>query len=82
LRAKIGRGAHQEPQAGKRSEGDLGLGASAGVQGAGPESSTIGARAIPLREPAASGRAEDFNVHERNLRKGGRGDQVGETRDR
>src|SRR5262249_56795619 len=65
LRAEVGRGSEQEPDDAVRGEGELGLRAGGGADGAGAQAGAVRAGAVPLREAAAGRRAKDFDLHRR-----------------
>jgi len=63
LAAEVGGSGKEKPDGAVGREGDLGLGAQSGLKVAGAEAAAVAAGAVPLREAAAGGGAEDFNVH-------------------
>jgi hypothetical protein len=64
LCAQVGRGSEQKPHVAVGADGDLRLGAGFAGENSGAQGAAVGADAIPLRESAAGGRAEDFDAHE------------------
>src|ERR1051326_1251458 len=62
LQAQVGRSVEQEPVFSSR-DGELSLRAGAAAKLFLANASAVGAGAIPLREPAPGGRAEDLNAH-------------------
>ena len=63
LRAKVGRRVEKNPRTGRRRDGDLRLRTRAKARKSSASPVAIGTSAIPLRKPAARGRAEDFDSH-------------------
>ena len=63
LLAEVGRSVEQNPRAGKRGNGNLGLRARPKTRKSPACAIAVGASAIPLRKPTARGRAEDLNFH-------------------
>jgi hypothetical protein len=63
LRAQIGRSSEQKPGLRVGADGKLGLGAGLAVERSGAQGAAVGAGAIPLGEPSAGSRAENFHAH-------------------
>ena len=63
MRAEVGRSSQQKPRSIILADGDLRLGARLATERSGSQRPAIGTGAIPLRKPAAGGRAENFDAH-------------------